>query len=84
MAEISRFYGLIIRIFFKPKEHNPPHLHVYYGDFEAQINIKTLEIMEGKLPNTAIYLVKQWTKIHQRELIEIWETQKAKEIEPLD
>lgn len=46
MPEISRFYGIIIRMFYN--DHNPPHFHVLYQEDEALINIMTLEILEGK------------------------------------
>jgi hypothetical protein len=55
MPEISRFYGIIIRMFYN--DHNPPHFHVIYQEDEALINIITLEILEGKLPKRAKTLV---------------------------
>jgi hypothetical protein len=84
MPTISRFYGIIITINLIQKEHNPPHFHAFYADYEALINIKTLEIMEGSLSNTALYLVKQWAKFYQKELLEIWETQKFKKLPNLE
>lgn len=51
MPEISRFYGIIIRMFYN--DHNPPHFQVIYQEDEALINIITLEILEGKLPKRA-------------------------------
>jgi hypothetical protein len=42
MPEISRFLGIIIRMFYN--EHNPPHFHAYYNEFKAEIDIKSLEI----------------------------------------
>lgn len=48
MPEISRFYGLVIYIFFN--EHNPPHFHAIYNEYEAEIDIQTLEIIAGELP----------------------------------
>ena len=55
MPEISRFLGIIIRMFYN--EHNPPHFHAYYNDFKAEISIETLEIIAGKLPNRVYKLV---------------------------
>jgi len=51
MPEISRFYGIIIRMFYN--DHNPPHFHVIYQEDEALIEITTLEILEGNLPKWA-------------------------------
>ena len=83
MPIISQFYGIIIKIYFISSEHNPPHIHVTYGGESSVININNLEVMEGKIPIRALNLVKEWMKIHQNELKEIWETQKIKKIKPL-
>lgn len=58
MLEICRFYGIIIRMFYN--DHNPPHFHAVYQDDEAVIDIKTLEISEGYLPNRAKSLTIEW------------------------
>ena len=50
MPTISMFYGIIIRMYCSPREHNPPHIHAYYQDYKAIIDIRTCEISEGKLP----------------------------------
>ena len=41
------FYGIIIRMYCAPKEHNPPHIHIYYQDYTATIDIKTGELADG-------------------------------------
>jgi hypothetical protein len=84
MAEISRFFQIVIAIYFKGKEHNPPHFHAYYKGRDLSINIKTLEIMKGIFPKREKYLVLQWAKLHKAELLQIWETQKFKKIKPLE
>ena len=53
MPVISRFYGLAVKMYFKKSEHNPPHIHVLYGEYMGAIDIKTQELMEK-----AIYLTK--------------------------
>ena len=50
MPEISRFYGIIIKMFFKPKEHEPAHIHALYNEYVGIFNIKTFEMTEGDLP----------------------------------
>jgi hypothetical protein len=80
MPEISRFYGIIIRMFYN--DHNPPHFHVIYQEDEALIDIKTLEILDGKLPNRAKTLAIEWAIEHREELMSNW--QKAKSHESLD
>ncbi|SFU15612.1 protein of unknown function [Algoriphagus locisalis] len=80
MPEISRFYGIIIRMFYN--DHNPPHFHVIYQDDEALVDIKTLEILEGHLPKRAKTLAIEWAIEHRDELMNNW--QKATDREPLD
>jgi len=85
MPTISTFYGIVIRMFFN--DHAPPHFHARYGEFEATINLDTLEIMEGRLPSRGLSLVKEWAMIHREELLEDWrlcrENRSPAKIEPL-
>jgi hypothetical protein len=67
MPEISRFFGIIIKMFFK--DHSPPHFHVEFGEFRAIFNIQSQEIMEGNLPSKQLKLVQAWAVIHEEELI---------------
>lgn len=86
MPEISRFFGMIVFMYWD--EHNPPHFHVKYGGQQAAINIHTLEVIEGKLDRRAIELVLDWAELHQKELLENWDKcalkQKPNKIEPLN
>lgn len=50
MPTISMFYGIIIRMYFAPGEHPPPHFQVYYNEYKASVDIRTCEIIEGELP----------------------------------
>lgn len=84
MPSISIFYGITIYMYFKAKEHNPSHIHAYYGSDNAIINIMTGEVIEGHLPKNALKLIKQWLKLHREELQEMRDTQKFKKITPLD
>ena len=83
MPIISNFYGMTIKIYFLSKEHNPPHIHVIYGDFTEAISINNYEVLEGDLPQKALHLVIEWIKLHKEELLNTWETQKFKKIDPL-
>ena len=84
MPTISRFYGLSVKMYFKGSEHNPPHIHVLYGEYMGAINIETQELLEGDLPSKALAMAKEWTKEHETELLDIWKTQKIREIPPLE
>ena len=66
MPEISRFYGIIIAMYYN--EHNPPHFHAKYGEFTAEIDITTLQIFKGELPKRARTLVLEWADEHRNEL----------------
>ena len=71
MPEISRFYGIVIAVFYN--EHNPPHFHARYGEYKAAIDIQSLRILEGRLPPRALGLVVEWAAQHQDELMQDWE-----------
>jgi len=86
MPEISRFLGIIIRMFFD--EHNPPHIHAEYQGSKAVFDLNG-NITRGDLGSrTAGRLVREWIDMHSNELREDWELAQAgkeiKKIAPLD
>ena len=85
MPEIARFYGIVIKMFYE--DHNPPHFHAIYGEYEVLIDISTLAVFAGNLPPRAIGLVIEWATQHQDELLNNWERARVQEtlskIEPL-
>lgn len=84
MPVLSRFYGIIIRMYFLQKEHNPPHIHAIYNEDMAAIDLITGDVLEGYLPPKALSLVREWISVHRDELKEVWETQNFKDIAPLE
>lgn len=76
MPEISRFFGIVIAMFYR--EHAPPHFHANYGEHHAQIRIPGL-VAEGDFPPRALDLVLAWARLHQVELAENWERARAGE-----
>ena len=68
MPQISYFLGVIIRIFYR--DHNTPHFHAVYADFEGIIDIEKNEIIDGYLPPRVLGLVTEWTALHQIELMD--------------
>ncbi len=72
MPTICMFYGIIIRMFCAPKEHNPPHFHAYYGECRGVIDINTCELVEGNLPKKQLKLVLAWAELRQEELLANW------------
>ena len=83
MPEITRFYGIVIKIFFR-NEHNPPHIHAIYGEHNGLIDIQTLEMIEGDLPSKALALVKEWGMSYRSELQDMWDNKSIKKLPPLE
>ena len=84
MPEISRFYGIVIKMFFKPKEHEPSHIHALYGEKVGIFSLQTLEMTEGDLPIRAKDLVLEWLSKHQKELLDMWKTQRIEKLPPIE
>lgn len=81
MPEITRFYGIIIKLF--SGAHPPPHFHAVYGEHNALFDIESLDVIEGDLPPRAMKLVVEWATEYQSELIRMWQTQEFKKLPPL-
>lgn len=73
MPQISNFLGIVIKMFYR--EHNPPHFHAEYGEYEGLIDIKKLELWAGHLPPRVLGLVIEWAALHQDELLLIGKRQ---------
>jgi hypothetical protein len=84
MPEVSRFYGIIIKMFYN--DHNPPHFHAEYGEFKVVVSIEK-GIVKGEMPGTALKLILEWLMQHKKELLNNWENieqkKPVKHIEPL-
>lgn len=63
------------------RDHNPPHFHAVYAQYEALIDIEKNELFSGYLPPRVLGIVTEWTALHQKELMENWE--RARNQEPL-
>ena len=77
MPELSRFFGIIIAMYFS--EHNPPHFHARYGEAEAEIDLRTLCVVSGSLPPRALGLVMEWSAKYRDALLEDWELARGKQ-----
>lgn len=73
MPTLSMFFGIIIRMYYAPKEHNPPHIHAVYQDKEAVFDIADGTVATGDLPSKQSRLVQAWIEIHREELTANWE-----------
>ncbi len=85
MPEISRFFGIIVAMFYD--DHNPPHFHARYGKDGVAIEVTSLRVLEGQIPARALGLVMEWALQHQKELLQDWNLAKnnkpLKKIAPL-
>lgn len=80
MPEISRFFGIVIKMFFS--DHTPPHFHAFYTEHEVLIDINRLTVFAGSLPPRALGLVIEWATLHQPELLDDW--MRARGQQPLE
>ena len=71
MPEISRFFGIVIKMFWD--DHNPPHFHAFYGGEQVLIDINSLSVFAGRLPPRALGLMIEWATVHQQELHDDWQ-----------
>ena len=78
MPVISRFYGIVIKMYFN--EHGVPHFHAVYGEYNGVFGIQTLDLIEGDLPPRARKLVKDWAKTYRDELAKMWKKREYKEL----
>lgn len=85
MPEISRFLGIVIRMFYR--DHAPAHFHAEYGDYEIAVEIET-GVVEGKFPKRALRAVLEWADLHKDDLLADWHLARLEQplnaIEPLE
>ena len=73
MPELSRFYGIIIRMFVEVGErHHTPHFHGYYQEHVGVFSISPVALIAGSLPQRQQRLVEAWAELHQSELLDDW------------
>jgi hypothetical protein len=82
MPEISRFLGIVIRMYYR--DHPPPHFHAEYGEHEITVEIGT-GVVEGRFPRRAMAAVLDWYALHQQELTQNWELlERRQPLNPID
>lgn len=75
MPVISRFYGIVIKMYLRQREHNPPHIHAIYGEYIGMFSLSTTEMFEGDIPSKEQGLVKKFIEQNRDLLLHMWETQ---------
>ena len=79
MPRIAEFYGIVIYMYYR--DHGAPPFYAFYAGQEAVIAIRGLRVLEGRLPQRALALVRSWGRLHRVELERDWE--RARENRPL-
>jgi len=78
MPELSRFFGIIIRMFVEMgASHHVPHFHAYYQEDIAVFSLDPIELISGRLPKRQQRLVEAWAELHQAELLADWQRLQA-------
>lgn len=86
MPRVAEFYGIAIYMYYK--DHVPPHFHAIYSEYDTEVGIDPIKIIEGRLPNRTQSLVFEWAATYQNELRENWELARRglplRKLPPLD
>ena len=80
MPIIARFYSIIIKMYYIEDEHNPPHIHAKYNEYEGIFDIATGLMTHGYLPNNARRLVEEFINQYRERLLSMWENQDFEEL----
>ena len=75
MPVISRFHGIVVKMFLRQKEHNPPHIHAIYGEYMGMFSLSTTEMFEGDIPLKEQALIKKFIEENREKLQRMWDTQ---------
>ena len=76
MPVIARLFGVVIKMYFRDSEHNPPHIHAIYGEYSGIFDIETASMTEGDIPSKLLPIIEDWITINRDELLYMWNTQK--------
>jgi hypothetical protein len=83
MPVISRFEGIVIKMYLRQKEHNPPHIHAIYGEYIGMFSLSDGEMFEGDIPAKGQKLVKEFIEYYRDRLLTMWETQQFEVLPPV-
>ncbi|MCD8098886.1 MAG: DUF4160 domain-containing protein [Lachnospiraceae bacterium] len=84
MPVISRFNGIVIKMYLRSKEHNPPHIHAICGENMGIFSLPDGEMFMGDLGIKEQKVVRKFIECHGKELLVMWETQQFAYIDPLE
>lgn len=84
MPVIARFHGIVVKMYLRKKEHNPPHLHAIYGDYIGMFSLSDGEMFEGDIPIKEQKMIKRFIDRYSEELLKMWETQRFEVLSPVE
>ncbi|MBQ9136049.1 MAG: DUF4160 domain-containing protein [Lachnospiraceae bacterium] len=84
MPVISRFYGIVIKMYLRQKEHNPPHIHAIYGDYVGMFSLADGKMFEGDVPPKGQQMVREFIEHYRDRLMNMWETQRFEVLPPIE
>ena len=84
MPVISRFYGIVIKMYLRQKEHNPPHLHAIYGDYVGLFSLEEGEMYEGDIPVKEQKMIKNFILHYREQLYDMLKTQNFYLLPPIE
>ena len=84
MPVISRFYGIVLKMYLRQKEHNPPHLHAIYGDYVGLFSLEEGEMYEGDIPVKEQKMIKNFILHYKEQLYDMWKTQNFYLLPPIE
>ena len=73
MPEVSRFYGIIITMYYETGTHQRPHFHARFGEYRASFAIDPPALLAGAMPRRQQHLILAWAELHQEELLSNWD-----------
>lgn len=82
MPVIARFYGIVVKMYFR--EHGVPHFHALYGEHNGVFEIATLDMLEGDLPGRAERITREWATRYQVDLTRMWDRREYKQLPGLE
>lgn len=83
MPVISRFHGITLKMYFRQREHNPPHIHAIQGECIGLFSLSDGEMFEGDIPIRGQQMVKDFILHYRDQLMRMWETQEFETLVPL-
>lgn len=84
MPVISRFQGAVIKMYLHQKEHNPPHIHLIYGEYVGMFSLNDGEMFEGDIPDKYQKYMKKFISYYREKLYKMWETQNFEVLPPIE